>query len=37
MQYTFSKLYETKKATTVRVALICDNETSVFYMDDILS
>ncbi len=37
MHYPFEKLYETKKATTVHVALICDNETSVFYMDDILS
>ncbi len=37
MHYPFAKLYKTKKATTVRVALICDNETSVFYMDDILS
>ncbi len=37
MHYPFAKLYETNKATTVRVALICDNETSVFYMDVILS
>ncbi len=37
MHYQFAKLCTRIKSCHGRVVLICDNETSVFYMNDVLS